>query len=349
VASNRRVLGSPLQRREWRLLTRDHNYLVQTLVLPLVIVGSQLFLTGRFGMISSHRLSTSTVAAIAFGVTAYMLMSSAFQTLISERGALWILYSVPRPLQRILYEKAQFWAALALAYPILIFGTAVLLSHHIDLRLAGLAAVVLLAVPIFSAIAVSLGVFGCDPLAQDARTKVRPTYVYLYTLLAGIYTYAIFAGEWWQRIVLMTLSALLAFALWQKAADELPYLTGSVRGATRARLSIRRPDCRDAVLRVSSDRRHHRARKHWPARCVRTPDRLFKRRGAGVCRLSLYLLAQQNRRRPARPLHQHSPAAGGLLGRSGRPNLCGGGTSVSAADRTARSRRSPPLDRRTPI
>ena len=93
-----------------------------------------------------------------------------------------------------------------------------------DLELGGLAAIVLLGVPIYALIAVSLGVFGCDPLAQEVRTKVRPTYVYLYMMLAGLYTYAIFASEWWQKIVLIVLSGLLSLALWQKARDELPYL-----------------------------------------------------------------------------------------------------------------------------
>jgi ABC-2 type transport system permease protein len=81
-----------------------------------------------------------------------------------------------------------------------------------------------LGVPIYAAIAVALGVFGCDPLAQEVRTKLRPTYVYLYMMLAGLYTYAIFAGEWWQKVVLIVLSGLLSLALWQKARDELPFL-----------------------------------------------------------------------------------------------------------------------------
>jgi hypothetical protein len=43
-------------------------------------------------------------------------------------------------------------------------------------------------------------------------------------MLAGLYTYAIFASEWWQKIVVIVLSGLLSLALWQKARDELPYL-----------------------------------------------------------------------------------------------------------------------------
>jgi ABC-2 type transport system permease protein len=152
------------------------------------------------------------------------LMMSAFQTLNSEGGALWLLFTVPRSIESVLREKARLWAVLALVYPLAVFIIAVIVKRHADLELVGFAAIVLLGVPIYAAIAVALGVFGCDPLAQEVRTKLRPTYVYLYMMLAGLYTYAIFAGEWWQKIVVIVLSGLLSLALWQKARDELPYL-----------------------------------------------------------------------------------------------------------------------------
>jgi ABC-2 type transport system permease protein len=61
-------------------------------------------------------------------------------------------------------------------------------------------------------------------LAQEVGAKLRPTYTYLYLMLAGLYTYAIYSSQWAQRLVLIVLSGLLALALWQKARDELPYL-----------------------------------------------------------------------------------------------------------------------------
>ena len=95
-------------------------------------------------------------------------------------------------------------------------------QHLLNLVLA--IAMVALGVPIYSAIAVALGVFGSDPLATDAHRKVRPTYLYLYMLLSGLYVYALFAPRWWQSLIFMVLSTLLALALWQKARDQLPYL-----------------------------------------------------------------------------------------------------------------------------
>jgi ABC-2 type transport system permease protein len=224
AARARVLLGGVVQRRELRLLSRDRSFLVQTLVLPVVIVFSQIVFQGRLHGSSLLAMSNATVASIAFAIAAYTLMMSAFQTLNSEGGALWLLFTVPRSIESILGEKARLWAVLALLYPITVFIIAIALRMRVDLELAGFAAIVLLGVPIYAVIAVSLGVFGCDPLAQEVRTKLRPTYVYLYMMLAGLYTYAIFASEWWQKIVVIVLSGLLALALWQKARDELPYL-----------------------------------------------------------------------------------------------------------------------------
>ena len=218
------LLGTIVQRRELRLLGRDRSFLVQTLVLPVVIVFSQIVFQGRIHNSTLAGISNATVASIAFGIAAYTLMMSAFQTLNSEGGALWLLFTVPRSIESVLREKAQLWAVLALAYPLTVFIMAVIVKKHVDLELVGFAAIVLLGVPIYAAIAVALGVFGCDPLAQEVRSKLRPTYVYLYMMLAGLYTYAIFASEWWQKIVVIVLSGLLSLALWQKARDELPYL-----------------------------------------------------------------------------------------------------------------------------
>ena len=216
--------GTVVQRRELRLLSRDRSFLVQTLVLPVIIVASQIVFQGRIHGGSIAHAGNALVASTAFALAAYTLMMSAFQTLNTEGGSLWLLFTVPRSLDSILVEKAKLWAILALAYPTLVFATVMALRGRFDVELLGLAGVVLFGVPIYSVIAVALGVFGSDPLAQDARSRVRPTYVYMYFSLAGIYTYAIFASEWWQRIVLAALSGLLALALWQKARDELPYL-----------------------------------------------------------------------------------------------------------------------------
>ncbi len=215
---------SAVQRRELRLLSRDRSFMSQTLVLPLITVGVQIFLNVHTNVLATAIDKPANLAAIAFGLAAYTLLYSAFQTLNTEGQALWILYCVPQPLEAVLRSKAKLWAALAIVYPLAIFAVAVALARDISLPFIGAAVVVLAGVPIFSLIATALGVFGCDPLEQDVQKRVRPSYLYIYMLLASFYAYAIYASTVWQRAALMVLTALVALALWQKARDRFPYL-----------------------------------------------------------------------------------------------------------------------------
>ncbi len=217
-------LLTPIKRRELRLLSRDRNFLVQTLLLPVIIVGSQMMFNGRLDSLKDLGTNHELLAAIAFGIGAYVLMLSAFQTLNNEGQVLWLLYTFPRSVENVLKEKAQLWAALALIYPLAVFGIGIHYSAQVDWQLIVLIAIVVAGIPIYSVIAVALGVFACDPQAIEVRSRVRPTYVYLYMLLSSFYIYSVHTTFWPQKLVIMVLSGSLALALWQKARDELPYL-----------------------------------------------------------------------------------------------------------------------------
>jgi membrane protease YdiL (CAAX protease family) len=117
----------------------------------------------------------------------------------------------------------MLWAIVCLVYPVATFAFAAA-NGGVNWEMLGLAPIVLAGVPIFAVIATALGVFACNPLEQVVQRRIRPSYTYLYTLLAGLYTFALFAATLWQRAGLMVLTALLALALWQKARDHLPYL-----------------------------------------------------------------------------------------------------------------------------
>ncbi len=99
-------LRSAVQRRELTLLSRDRNFMVQTLVLPVLVVGAQFALNMRADSLVHMLSSISTAASIAFGIAAYMLMLSAFQNLNNEGGALWMLYGFPRSIASVLRETA---------------------------------------------------------------------------------------------------------------------------------------------------------------------------------------------------------------------------------------------------
>jgi ABC-2 type transport system permease protein len=219
-----RTVLAAVQRRELLLLGRDRAFMVQTLLLPVVMVGAQVFINAGSDVLAGAVEHPENLAAIAFALAAYTLMLSAFQTLNAEGQALWILYSVPHPLESVLRQKAKLWAAVATIYPLITFAVAALVAGHISAAFAGAAAIVLLGVPIFAVIATALGVFACDPLAQEVMRRIRPTYTYLYMVLASLYAYAIYASTIWQRAAMVILTALLAIALWQKARDRFDYL-----------------------------------------------------------------------------------------------------------------------------
>lgn len=217
-------LLSPIQRRELRLLSRDRNFLAQTLLLPIIIVGSQMVFNGTLSSAGELGQHHTVAAGIAFGIGVYVLMLSAFQTLNNEGPALWLLYTVPRAMESVLKEKARLWGLLALTYPLCILGFTAAHTDVFEWRMLVLALTALAGIPIYSIIAVSLGVFACDPTSAEVRTRVRPTYAYLYMLLASFYTWSIYSDNWSQKLITMVLVASLALALWQKARDALPYL-----------------------------------------------------------------------------------------------------------------------------
>jgi membrane protease YdiL (CAAX protease family) len=223
-APRRRALITTLQRRELVLLGRDRNFLVQSLLIPVVLVLSQLLVNGQLSSIMLLGQDQQLMAAVAFGIGSYVLLLSAFQTLNTEGSALWMLYTFPRSMAGMLKEKAQLWGALALLYPMLVFATGLYFTPRFNWQLLAYAAIVAVGIPIYTLIAVSLGVFACDPLAQEPQARVRPTYSYLYLLLSSLYVYALYAAEWMQTLAIIILTASLAMALWQKAHDELPYL-----------------------------------------------------------------------------------------------------------------------------
>ena len=217
-------LLSAVQRRELRLLSRDRNFLVQTLLLPVIIVGSQVVFNGTLNSMGELGRHHTVAASIAFGIGVYVLMLSAFQTLNNEGHVLWLLYTVPRSMESVLKEKAKLWGVLAMSYPLIVLGFTAVHTDVWEWRALVLALTVLAGIPIYSMIAVSLGVFACDPTAVEVRTRVRPTYAYLYMLLASFYTWSIYSDNWAQKLITMVLTASFALALWQKARDALPYL-----------------------------------------------------------------------------------------------------------------------------
>jgi membrane protease YdiL (CAAX protease family) len=93
------------------------------------------------------------------------------------------------------------------------------LSHVARWHFALGFAFALLGLAIYAVIALALGVLS----GVDSRWT-KALYSYLFMMLAGFYAYALFSGNWQREFPMLMLCGALAFALWQKAGDKVPYL-----------------------------------------------------------------------------------------------------------------------------
>ena len=224
-ASRTSLLPSGIIGKDMRLLLRDRNFLVQTLIAPVLVVGFQLLNGGLAHSITSSFQAAST---FAYGLGAYVLISTALSVLAVEGNSLWMLYSLPVPLHRVMLRKTLLWACCALAYTViaLVACAARIRSFHLlDLVHAAMACA---GVFIYAFIAAGIGILGTDPLETEVKRRVGPGTIYLYMILATMFGYALHAPSMWARIAQLVLSSLLAYALWQKVRDRSPFLLDPV-------------------------------------------------------------------------------------------------------------------------
>jgi membrane protease YdiL (CAAX protease family) len=209
-----------------RLLLRDRNFLVQTLVVPALVIGFQLVVNSA--MLDAVTHSFQHGAVLAFSVGGYVLVATALSVLSVEGHALWMLYTVPRSIERIMLEKTRLWACFALVYCAAVLGACAWANPALHAGDAVFALLALVGVGIYAFIAAGLGILATDPLEAEIRRRVRPEMVQLYMLIAAMYAYALYAPSAWARLGQIVLSALLAFALWQKVRDRAPFLLDPV-------------------------------------------------------------------------------------------------------------------------
>jgi len=210
--------------RELTLLRRDRNRFVQTLVVPVLILGFQLVINPK--LLSSATHDVRHASAFAFGVGAYVLIGSAFMVLRTEGSALWLLFTFPQRIERVLLHKAFVWGTVAAFYTVAViiaFGVAGTVSF--TFVVGSLSALV--GVAIYTVIAAGIGILSTDPFSQDIR-RIRGTSLYTYFLLAALYGYGFYAPAW-TKLVLIIVCSLLAVAIWQIVRDRAPLLLDPVQ------------------------------------------------------------------------------------------------------------------------
>ena len=208
--------------KELHLLVRDRNFLAQTIVVPVLVIGFNLMINPAIlrGASSDFR----NAATLAFVVGAYTLMIGGTQVLAAEGQSLWLLYTLPMTIPAIMLRKVRLWCVLGLLYPSVVLTAAWLARPGAgwDGALHSLLAVV--GVCLYAFIATGIGLLATDPFEQNLQRRLRPGMVNLYMLLAALYVFALYTPSLWQKAVTVVLVALVAAALWQKVNDRAAYL-----------------------------------------------------------------------------------------------------------------------------
>jgi len=212
--------------KDLRLLLRDRNFFVQTLVAPALIVCFQIIF--NVGMAQSIGSDFQHAATFAFAVGAYVMISTGLNVLAVEGNALWMLYGLPVSIPAIMFRKTMLWSLLGLCYAAIVllfcaYHIAVFRNEDLSYTTVALAGVV-----IYSFIASGIGMLATDPLEVEVKRRIRPGMIYLYMILASLYGYALYAPSTWARLGQIVLSSLLAYALWQKVRDRSPFLLDAV-------------------------------------------------------------------------------------------------------------------------
>jgi membrane protease YdiL (CAAX protease family) len=215
---SRRIGG--ILSKDLRLLARDRAFLVQSLVIPIVIVAFQFIVNPSFSEASSPR----AVATLAFGIAAYVLAFGGFRVMVAEQNALWLLYSLPQRLDRLLRRKTLLWGIAACIYAFAVLAYAWRPREHMRIEdwLAPLLAVG--GVFLCAFLAGAMGTIGFDPNEKELSKKVHPEWSMLYMAIAAIYGFGIYQADLWHLLALNALTLFLVYAVWDRVRRQLPYL-----------------------------------------------------------------------------------------------------------------------------
>jgi ABC-2 type transport system permease protein len=219
-------LLSPVIRRELTLLARDRTYLTQTLGMPILMLAVQMYpmFNREFNPESSALLPT-----MVFFSLSYMLAFSSFQAINSEGQALWIVYGVPKSFEGIIKEKLNFWMIVTTIVS-LVGLTLLHVVFHVPLTSKQIFYdfAIVFGVFLYGWIAISLGVFGSNPLSEDIQKRVKPSSMMYYLGLISLFIPVFHVQSYWTAAVLVVLIATLSYSFWQEARDYLPYLLDPV-------------------------------------------------------------------------------------------------------------------------
>lgn len=206
------------------LLLRDRNFLVQAVCVPVVAIGLQLVVNPGLNTVAGRG-----VVMLAYGIGLYGLIGGCFQVLGAEGRALWMLYSLPVPVAAVLRQKVRIWATLAISFAWIALvafalrgGPVVPTALLLDALLVGFG------LWCAAHIAAGISVIGADPNADHVPWQPKARHIHLYFLLASTFFVGLATRDLAPRFAAMAVFGTLAYAVWQRACDRLPWLLDPV-------------------------------------------------------------------------------------------------------------------------
>lgn len=214
--------------KELRLLMRDRNLLVQTVILPILLLGLQFSFVEDLMEILTKL--PSRLATAAFSVGTYGLASSSMASLAIEQRALWILFTLPVPIEQVLFRKAALWGAVAATLTTGVIGIG--LFHAGIPGPEGILELVLAVIGIllFALIGTCLGALGTDPFEPEVRLRLDPAKVKIFMYLMASHAAILLVQSIGAKVAMTLLLGAFAYALVQDLRREIPYLLEPVEG-----------------------------------------------------------------------------------------------------------------------
>lgn len=208
-------------KKELLALVRDRQLRTQAFVVPVVLAAFQIWMNPS--MLESLGANPRLLATAAFGTSVLPLLTGAFAGLAMESPALSLLYTAPVSLERLFAQKIRVWVGVGWLFAGIVFVGIWVRTPALFLPSLPYVPLVFAGTAVYAVIALGVGALGTDPLELEPRRRQRVSSTYLFMILATFYGYTIYSPSLWAKLVQVALSTLLAFALWQKLRDHLPY------------------------------------------------------------------------------------------------------------------------------
>jgi hypothetical protein len=206
---------------DWTRLKRDPGFLTQTVLVPSLAL---LFQLGLRQLGSSP--SAKTAALLAYGACAYAALPGCMQILTSEGRALWLLFTLPIAPQRWMQRKIRIWTSAAMAVGVAF--TALGGLNDADGRsvssILGLCTLVAIGLLCATHMVAAIAVLGASVNSEQAVGPPKARHAYLILFLLSLFSLALAGEQLPQQVATTLVFMTLAYALWQRAVERLPYL-----------------------------------------------------------------------------------------------------------------------------